>query len=126
MKRGEKKKDAEIEVPEILPPTDDAVFKTLMTHPDTRDCLKDMIICYTGVRVQRVDLLNNELPVSNIMEKMERLDVFRKGAGPLSTFPPIRWLARRSLRLPFRSAVLQRLLLTVHGDRSQQSGSQKS
>jgi hypothetical protein len=24
--------------------------------------------------------------------------VFRKGAGPLSIFPPIRWLARRSLR----------------------------
>jgi predicted transposase/invertase (TIGR01784 family) len=75
MGKGDMKKDDDIELPEILPPTDDAVFKTLMTHPDTRDCLKDMIICYTGVKVQRVDLLNNELPVSNIMNKMERLDV---------------------------------------------------
>jgi predicted transposase/invertase (TIGR01784 family) len=62
-------------VPKILPPTDDMVFKTLLTHPNTREALKDIIASFTGLKVQSVDVLNNELPVSSILEKAERLDV---------------------------------------------------
>jgi predicted transposase/invertase (TIGR01784 family) len=63
------------DVPRILPPVDDAVFKTLLTHPDAAAALKDIVISFTGLYVQSVKVSNVELPVSDIFEKQERFDV---------------------------------------------------
>jgi hypothetical protein len=46
-----------------------------LTHPGTREALKDIIASFTGLKVRSVEVLNNELPVNSISEKAERLDV---------------------------------------------------
>ena len=65
----------EIEVPEILPPSDDGVFKTLLTHPDAKPCLRDVIASNIGLPVKEVTVRNTEFPISDVMEKRERFDV---------------------------------------------------
>jgi predicted transposase/invertase (TIGR01784 family) len=42
------KKYADIEIPEILPPSDDGVFKTLLTHHSAKPCLRDIIASIIG------------------------------------------------------------------------------
>ena len=69
------KKFGEIEVPEILPPSDDGVFKTLLTHPNARSCLRDIISSNIGLPVTEVTVRNTEFPISDILEKRERFDV---------------------------------------------------
>jgi predicted transposase/invertase (TIGR01784 family) len=64
-----------IEVPEILPPSDDGVFKTLLTHPNAKSCLRDIISSNIGLPVKEVAVRNTELPISNVLEKRERFDV---------------------------------------------------
>ncbi|MDR2174981.1 MAG: Rpn family recombination-promoting nuclease/putative transposase [Synergistaceae bacterium] len=66
---------ANVEVPEILPPSDDGVFKTLLTHPNARSCLRDIISSNIGLPVKEVTLRNTELPIGDILEKRERFDV---------------------------------------------------
>jgi hypothetical protein len=64
-----------IEVPEILPPSDDGVFKTLLTHHSAKSCLRDIIASYIGLPVKEITLRNTELPISDVLEKRERFDV---------------------------------------------------
>jgi predicted transposase/invertase (TIGR01784 family) len=64
-----------IEVPEILPPSDDGVFKTLLTHPNAKSCLRDIISSNIGLPVKEVAVKNTELPISDVLEKRERFDV---------------------------------------------------
>ncbi|GHV07515.1 hypothetical protein FACS1894217_08480 [Clostridia bacterium] len=59
----------------LLPPSDDAVFKTLMTHPDAKAALIDLISAVLGLNVVGVTVRNNELAVSGIDDKQERFDV---------------------------------------------------
>jgi hypothetical protein len=68
-------KFGEIEVPEILPPSDDGVFKTLLTHPDAKPCLRDIIASNIGLPVKEVTVRNTELPIGDVLEKRERFDV---------------------------------------------------
>lgn len=65
----------DIIVPELLPPSEDGVFKTLMTHPDAKPVLRDVVESYLGVPVVNVEVRNVELPISDISEKRERFDV---------------------------------------------------
>ncbi|MDR1378679.1 MAG: Rpn family recombination-promoting nuclease/putative transposase [Synergistaceae bacterium] len=65
----------DVEVPEILPPSDDGVFKTLLTHPDAKACLLDVIASNIGLPVTEVTVRNTELPISAVWEKRERFDV---------------------------------------------------
>jgi predicted transposase/invertase (TIGR01784 family) len=65
----------EIEVPKILPPSDDGVFKTLLTHPDAKSCLRDVISSNIGLPVREVTVRNAEFPISDVKEKRERFDV---------------------------------------------------
>ena len=58
-----------------LPPSDDSVFKTLMTHPDARNALRSVISSFTNIDVQQVQVVNNELPIGDKDEKQERFDV---------------------------------------------------
>jgi predicted transposase/invertase (TIGR01784 family) len=65
----------DIIVPELLPPAEDGVFKTLMTHPDAQPILRDVVESYLRFPVIRVEVRNAELPIADINEKRERFDV---------------------------------------------------
>jgi predicted transposase/invertase (TIGR01784 family) len=67
--------DADIFVPNILPPSEDGVFKTLLTHPDAEPVLRDVISGVLGIPIKSVSVKNVELPISDLSEKRERLDV---------------------------------------------------
>ena len=59
----------------ILPPSDDRVFKLLFTHPDAKPVLMDIISAVLDCKVLDVQVRNNELPPTDLEEKMERFDV---------------------------------------------------
>ena len=65
----------EIIVPELLPPSEDGVFKTLLTHPDAKPILRDIVESYLKIPVINIEVRNVELPISDIREKRERFDV---------------------------------------------------
>jgi len=60
---------------DILSPVDDHIFKTLMTHPDAKPVLIDVLSVSMDKPVIDAIIRNNELPVSDNDEKGERLDV---------------------------------------------------
>ena len=60
---------------EILPPSDDYVLKAILTHPDAKPALADLISAVIGRTVTDVQIRNNELPSGDVDEKNERLDV---------------------------------------------------
>ena len=61
---------------ELLPPSDDRVFKLLMTSDDeSKPVLADLISATIGEPVLDVVVRNNELPSSDTEEKDERFDV---------------------------------------------------
>jgi predicted transposase/invertase (TIGR01784 family) len=60
---------------DILPPFDDRVFKLMLTSPQAKPVLMDLIFVTIKRPVIDVVIRNNELPVSDIDEKAERLDV---------------------------------------------------
>ena len=62
-------------VPELLPPSEDGVFKTLLTHPDAKPVLRDVVESFLRFPVVKVEVRNVELPISDINEKRERFDV---------------------------------------------------
>ena len=60
---------------DILPPSDDRVFKLLLTAPEAGPVLTDLISTLLGRRVMNVTVRNNELPPEDTGEKAERFDV---------------------------------------------------
>jgi len=60
---------------DILPPSDDHIFKTLLTHPDAKPILMSVISTAIDRKVTGVEVRNNELPAMSIDDKNERLDV---------------------------------------------------
>lgn len=60
---------------DILPPSDDRVFKLILTSPDSKPVLMDLISSVIGRKVVGVEVRNNEPPPTDIEEKAERLDV---------------------------------------------------
>ena len=60
---------------EILPPSDDRIFKLILTSPDAKPVLIDLISSVIHRDVVNVEVRNNELPPEDIKEKAERLDV---------------------------------------------------
>jgi predicted transposase/invertase (TIGR01784 family) len=59
----------------ILPPSDDRIFKLILTSPEGKLVLIDLISAIILRPVVDVVVRNNELPLSDIDEKSERLDV---------------------------------------------------
>jgi len=59
----------------ILPPSDNRIFKVLLTHPDAGPILRSIISAAIGRVVVSVQILNTELPISDVKEKAQRLDV---------------------------------------------------
>jgi len=62
-------------IPELLPPHEDGVFKTLLTHEDAKPILRDIVESFLHFPVKSVVVRNVELPISDINEKRERFDV---------------------------------------------------
>jgi predicted transposase/invertase (TIGR01784 family) len=69
------RREPNIETPKILPPSEDGVFKTLLTHPDATQCLRDIIASNIGLPVKKATVRNTELPLGDVREKRERFDV---------------------------------------------------
>ena len=62
-------------IPELLPPYEDGVFKTLLTHPDANSVLRDIVESFLKLPIAKVEVRNVELPIADINEKRERFDV---------------------------------------------------
>jgi hypothetical protein len=60
---------------DILPLSEDTVLKAVLTHPDAKPALMDLISAFIGRTVTDVQIRNNELYSSDINEKNARLDV---------------------------------------------------
>jgi predicted transposase/invertase (TIGR01784 family) len=60
---------------DILPPSDDRVFKLILTSPQAKPVLMDLISAIIKRPVTDVVVRNSELPVEDTREKAERLDV---------------------------------------------------
>ena len=60
---------------DILPPSDDRIFKVLLTHPDAKQVLIDIVSTVIERKVVEVQLRNTELPAMDINEKAERFDI---------------------------------------------------
>ena len=60
---------------DILPPSDDRVFKLILTHPEAKQALMNLISSVIGRTVVDVILLPYELAPGHTEEKAERLDV---------------------------------------------------
>ena len=60
---------------DILPPSDDRVFKLILTSPEAKPVLIDLIASTIRRPVVDVVVRNNELPLNDTEEKAERLDV---------------------------------------------------
>jgi predicted transposase/invertase (TIGR01784 family) len=60
---------------DILPPSDDRVFKLILTSPDAKPLLMDLISSIIKRPVIDVAVRNNELPPGDTEEKAERFDV---------------------------------------------------
>jgi predicted transposase/invertase (TIGR01784 family) len=62
-------------IPDILPPSEDGVFKTLLTHPLAKPVLRDVISVVLDMLIHEVEVKNSELYIGDIAEKRERFDV---------------------------------------------------
>ena len=51
------------------------MIKTLLTHPEAKPILRDIVESYLRFPVVKVEVRNVELPISDINEKRERFDV---------------------------------------------------
>ncbi|MCL1852126.1 MAG: Rpn family recombination-promoting nuclease/putative transposase [Peptococcaceae bacterium] len=60
---------------DILPPSDDRVFKLLLVSPEAKPALIDLISVLINLPVTDVVIRNNELPLGDSQEKAERLDL---------------------------------------------------
>jgi len=60
---------------DILPPSDDRVFKLILTSPEGKPVLMMLIAGVIVCKVDDVTVHNNELPVGGTDEKAERFDV---------------------------------------------------
>ena len=60
---------------DILPPSDDRVFKLILTSPEAKQALMNLISSIIGHTVIDVVLLPNELAPGDTKEKAERFDV---------------------------------------------------
>ncbi len=60
---------------DILPPSDDRVFKLILTPQESEPILKDLISSIIQRPVIGARVRNNEIPPVDAREKAERLDV---------------------------------------------------
>ncbi|MDR1638900.1 MAG: Rpn family recombination-promoting nuclease/putative transposase [Clostridiales bacterium] len=61
--------------PEILPPSEDGVFKVFMTHPDGGVVRKDFLESALKIKIKSIFIRNNEPQITSLTEKRTRYDV---------------------------------------------------
>lgn len=60
---------------DILPPSDDRIFKLILASPDGKPALIDLVSALLGKPVVNVVVRNSEIPPEDAQEKAERLDL---------------------------------------------------
>ena len=60
---------------DILPPSDDRIFKLILASPDGKPALIDLVSALLGKSVVNVVVRNSEIPPEDTQEKAERLDL---------------------------------------------------
>ena len=60
---------------DILPPSDDRIFKVILTSPEAKPVLMDLISAIIGRPILDVVVHGNELPIGDTEEKDESFDV---------------------------------------------------
>ena len=65
----------DIIVPDILPPSDDGVFRSIMIHPDAKPGLIDLLSASMEVKVSEAVVRSGELPLDSYASKREQIDV---------------------------------------------------
>ncbi len=60
---------------DILPPSDDRIFKLILASPDGKPALLDLVSALLGRKVTDVVVRNSEIPPEDTQEKAERLDI---------------------------------------------------
>jgi predicted transposase/invertase (TIGR01784 family) len=63
------------DIPPILPPSDDGVFQTVLTHPDAEPVLRDVLSSVLLLPIRKAIIRNIETPMQGVDEKRERFDV---------------------------------------------------
>jgi predicted transposase/invertase (TIGR01784 family) len=69
------RENTDIVLPDLLPPSEDGVFKALLTHPNAKPVLMDLVSSTLALPVADVAVVGAEPPISHIDEKRERFDV---------------------------------------------------
>jgi hypothetical protein len=62
-------------LPEILPPSEDGVFKSTFTREDAKPALLELLSDILGRPLKDVTVCNNELPISDKNAKREVFDI---------------------------------------------------
>ena len=60
---------------DILPPSDDRIFKLILASPDGKPALIDLVSALLGKPVVNIVVRNSEIPPEDTQEKAERLDL---------------------------------------------------
>ena len=60
---------------DILPPSDDRIFKLILASAEGKPALIDLVSALIGKQILDVVIRNNEIPSDNAEEKAERLDL---------------------------------------------------
>ena len=60
---------------DILPPSDDRIFKLILASPEGKPALMDLVSAVLGRPVKDVVVRNSEIPPGDTQEKAERLDI---------------------------------------------------
>ena len=53
-------------VPELLPPSENGVFRALLTHPEAKPILRDVDESYQHFQIAKVEVRNAELPITDL------------------------------------------------------------
>jgi predicted transposase/invertase (TIGR01784 family) len=67
--------DTEIILPLLLPPSEDGIFKTLLSSPKSGPVLRDILSAVLGTTITSATVRHSEPPIADIHEKRERFDV---------------------------------------------------
>jgi predicted transposase/invertase (TIGR01784 family) len=60
---------------DLLPPSDDGIFKSLLTRPESKPILRDVMASYLNLPIAEVSIRNVETPIFNVGEKRQRFDI---------------------------------------------------
>jgi predicted transposase/invertase (TIGR01784 family) len=67
--------DHDLDGIDLLPPSDDGIFKSLLTRPESKPILRDVMASYLDLPVSDAAVRNVETPIFDIGEKRQRFDI---------------------------------------------------